>query len=319
MSQLFNNIGNSISKAYEEGIYGNTSQNRKLGRVGQRYSEEKITAEDILKNPEIIKQIDNIGGKEEREYWIQRNIAKTKNYKPDTYYRVESGISSSGYAGVGNGLYLGRDKKVLLNFYGDEDGNGKMSEFKGNPKWLDLIEQNKFKEFKQFLKNKKINLLNSDEVGEIVKKMGYDGIRYYDSFATGEEFVLFNTDKIKKIESFNIEKFTENFNKKTSKIIRQGLFKEEIGDKFLENREIAYSYLRDLAKSLGDDLIQYDHRNHEKHSFKYFQMHGYLESGNILHTVFIVIGDNNKVDLGKSNIKLLNKDFDEIKIIYESK
>ena len=28
---------------------------------------------------------------------------------------------------------------------------------------------------------------------------GYDGIRYYDICATGEEFVLYNTDKVKQI------------------------------------------------------------------------------------------------------------------------
>jgi hypothetical protein len=31
-------------------------------------------------------------------------------------------------------------------------------------------------------------------------EMGYDGIRYYDPLATGEEFVLFNRSKIKKIK-----------------------------------------------------------------------------------------------------------------------
>lgn len=38
-------INNSISKAYEEGVYGDTPANRKLGRVGQRYSGEKKVEE----------------------------------------------------------------------------------------------------------------------------------------------------------------------------------------------------------------------------------------------------------------------------------
>ncbi len=29
--------------------------------------------------------------------------------------------------------------------------------------------------------------------------MGFDGIRYYDPQATGEEFVLFNTEKVRKV------------------------------------------------------------------------------------------------------------------------
>jgi len=37
---------------------------------------------------------------------------------------------------------------------------------------------------------------NKDNLEEKVLSMGYDGIRYYDSEATGEEFVLFNYSKI---------------------------------------------------------------------------------------------------------------------------
>jgi len=32
-------------------------------------------------------------------------------------------------------------------------------------------------------------------------ELGFDGILYFDPYATGEEFVLFNTEKVKKIKS----------------------------------------------------------------------------------------------------------------------
>ena len=41
--------------------------------------------------------------------------------------------------------------------------------------------------------------VNSDKVGKIVMGMGFDGIRYYDPYATGEEFVLFNLETISKV------------------------------------------------------------------------------------------------------------------------
>ena len=36
-------------------------------------------------------------------------------------------------------------------------------------------------------------------------KKGFDGIRYFDPYTTGEEFVLFNTDKVIKVRTIKAE------------------------------------------------------------------------------------------------------------------
>ncbi len=87
--------------------------------------------------------------------------------------------------GVSVGLYLGRDRKSLVNFYSTNLYNPQDFTLKieGNFNFLDLLDD------RSFLQQNKHNL------EEKVLSMGYDGIRYYDPDATGEEFVLFNYRK----------------------------------------------------------------------------------------------------------------------------
>jgi len=85
--------------------------------------------------------------------------------------------------GLRKGLYLGRDKQALINFYSEDlyCPQDLTLKIKGDFNLLD--DQNFLRE-------------NKDNLEEKVLSMGYDGIRYYDSEATGEEFVLFNYSKI---------------------------------------------------------------------------------------------------------------------------
>lgn len=93
---------------------------------------------------------------------------------------------SNSHCGAGRGLYLGRDKKALTNFYvGDVN---KPQDFtvkvKGSFNFLDLLDD------QEFLRQ------NNNDIENRVLDLGYDGIRYYDPEATGEEFVLFNYSKM---------------------------------------------------------------------------------------------------------------------------
>lgn len=157
----------------------------------------KTTPEQLLKTKEI-KQIMDEGFGEDTAQWVEDYWARPANSKPKTYHRYDG--AGEGVAGMGNGLYLGRDPNALNHFYnhwGERELN--LSTFKGDPKWLDIMDPRREKLWDEFLKKKGINPRNSSELGEIVKKLGYDGIKYFDPHATGEEYVLFNTKLLKKV------------------------------------------------------------------------------------------------------------------------
>ena len=97
----------------------------------------------------------------------------------------ENKVSNS-HCGAGRGLYLGRDKKALTNFYVSDVNKPQDFTIKimGNFYFFDLMDDRAFMQE------------HREDLKDAVLKLGYDGIRYYDPEATGEEFVLFNYSKI---------------------------------------------------------------------------------------------------------------------------
>ena len=94
---------------------------------------------------------------------------------------------------LGKGIYLGRDKTVLTKFY-SQDFNNPIDNnitIKGNFKFIDLIKEIDSKKFMKKIMVFKLNIT------DYIKLLGFDGIRYYDPDATGEEFVLYNYKKLK--------------------------------------------------------------------------------------------------------------------------
>ncbi len=116
----------------------------------------------------------------ENTYYHQANSFKEKEAIIKNGF--DKSLVSNHNCGVGRGLYLGRDKNVLINFYSDDLDNPQdfILKIVGNFNFLDLLDNNKFLQ------------KNKNNLEEKVLAMGYDGIRYYDPDATGEEFVLFN-------------------------------------------------------------------------------------------------------------------------------
>jgi len=174
---------------------GTVNKTAKNGKILLEYffnEIKELKAEDILKFKKTKTIMQGLGDVDDVKYWIKQYHAKTKNYKPDTYYRVEA---NTGYAGVGNGLYLGRDKNALKSFYDLENDNLPISEYQGNVKWLDLLDYDDYDKFEK----QQGDLTNSNDISKVVLAMGFDGIRYYDPQATGEEFVLFNMKKVRKM------------------------------------------------------------------------------------------------------------------------
>lgn len=138
---------------------------------------------------------------EYRERNYLSNLGDPNNFVEGVYYHQvnseedKKNIIRNGFdvsmvrksnCGAGRGLYLGRDKNALINFYSDNVNNSKSFVLKivGDFNFLDLLDKQDFL------------MENRENLEEKVLSMGYDGIRYYDPDATGEEFVLFNSSKI---------------------------------------------------------------------------------------------------------------------------
>jgi len=136
-----------------------------------------------------------------KEYWEEEFegrdysiiIANPENFKENIFYHQANNtedkdiILKNGFdvnkieknnCGLGSGLYLGRDRKSLINFYdpdfSDRDFTIKIT---GNFNFFDWIN----------------NIIPRNPRDVIIH--GYDWIRYFDPDATGEEFVLFNIKK----------------------------------------------------------------------------------------------------------------------------
>ncbi|NWF89353.1 MAG: hypothetical protein HXY50_07795 [Ignavibacteriaceae bacterium] len=152
-----------------------------------------LTAEELLQLPETKVILESYGDEVMIKNKIRIDLAKTRRYKPNVYYHATGGC---GEPGVGRGMYLGRDKKALNNFYNCDGVVGEVIEYSGNPKFLDLTIQSTYDNFEKeaiSLFGKKIH---NEHIQLLTLKKGFDGIRYYDPIATGEEFVLYNPKKI---------------------------------------------------------------------------------------------------------------------------
>lgn len=155
---------------------------------------KSLTAEELLELTETKERLRSYSDAYGIKRKVRLDLAKTKNYKPIIFFHATGG---TGEAGVGRGLYLGKDKKALSNFYNSDGEYGTIIEYRGKPKFIDLALYKDFDEFEKEAIKKYGRLKYNDHLIKLTLKKGFDGIRYYDPFTTGEEFVLYNTDKIK--------------------------------------------------------------------------------------------------------------------------
>lgn len=138
-------------------------------------------------------------------------LSNPDNFKQNTFYHYANSLEDQrqilkkGFdvnkvgkqnQGLGSGLYLGRDKKTLMKFYdanliGDENC---IITIKGKFNFLSLLSETKEQKFLK--KARKMFPNDPDHIEKYTTKLGYDGIRYYDPLATGEEFVLFDLSAI---------------------------------------------------------------------------------------------------------------------------
>jgi len=98
---------------------------------------------------------------------------------------LRSGISNI------NGLYVGRDAKALHEFYNIAAERGEnIITYKGNPKLFDLTDEVEMQSFvKKFDTGSKIE--------KELSRNGYDGVKYFDPYSTGEEIIITNLNSVK--------------------------------------------------------------------------------------------------------------------------
>jgi len=163
---------------------------------------------------------------ESADSWINDLYSHTKNHIPNKYYHFTLSVNNilkNGFdfskiiqTWVWPWLYLWKDKYAINNFYWqlridswefDNIDNLKLLEFEidNNVKFLDITihqfnsDVNKlFDELIDYL----TWLVKTWEINnfyDILKEFNIDWIRYYDWYTTGEEFVLYNLNKIKQM------------------------------------------------------------------------------------------------------------------------
>lgn len=153
-----------------------------------------MTAEELLNLPETRRRLDNYGDEYLINQKILKDLAKTKNYEENIFFHATGGFGESG---IGRGLYLGKDRVALDNFYNNDGKEGEILKFTGNPKFIDLTDYDDFDEFEKQALAKYPNEKFNEHFKLLTLEKGYDGIRYYDPETTGEEFVLFKKNKVK--------------------------------------------------------------------------------------------------------------------------
>lgn len=151
---------------------------KKLHKKYEEYLSAEYSEKDYfcyLSNPDNF--VDGV-------YYHQANSPEERSSILESEFD-ENKVSNSN-CGAGRGLYLGRDKKALTNFYVSDVNKPQdfTIKIRGDFHFFDLMDDRKFMQE------------NSEDLKDVVLKLGYDGIRYYDPDATGEEFVLFNYSKM---------------------------------------------------------------------------------------------------------------------------
>lgn len=133
-------------------------------------------------------------------------LSNPDNFLPNIYYHQANSkkdainIMKNGYnesfmleynCGLGKGLYLGKDKNALIMFYSKNFSNpeNNIMTIKGNFNFANLIKEKKLKSFIKEASRYSKNLK------EYTFLKGYNGIRYFDPDATGEEFILYDYKK----------------------------------------------------------------------------------------------------------------------------
>jgi hypothetical protein len=166
--------------------------------MNYQFQREKAQIEKLNSSREIVSVLRREFG--ERDF--SRYISKPQNFQETVFFhnansrRDAHAIVKFGFkdqfvtpnnSGLERGLYVGRDKEALVSFYTENQNYPEDNTIKviGQPKFVDLIGEKDFNKFLRTAKKARKSLR------DYTVQLGFDGIRYYDLYATGEEFVIY--------------------------------------------------------------------------------------------------------------------------------
>jgi hypothetical protein len=157
-------------------------------------SKKYLTAEELLELEKTKELLENYSDEYGIKHKIKFDLAQTKHYEINVFYHATGG---TGETGVGHGLYLGKDRRALNNFYNGDGTRGQIIKYRVRAKFIDLTRFDEFEAFEAVAISKFPKREHNEQFKLLALELGFDGIRYYDPIATGEEFVLYNTEKAK--------------------------------------------------------------------------------------------------------------------------
>jgi hypothetical protein len=111
----------------------------------------------------------------------------------------------------------------------------------------------------------------------------------------------------------SIKKFTAEFNKNILKNELDDIIKDSHNDTKLINELVSHRYIMSLSfdyLKVGSDGVNF--RNEKKEPENYFQLECYLHNEDIVWATFIYVNDEHMIDLSKSNIEILDSDYNTI-------
>lgn len=184
----------------ENNVRGNVVD-RHIFKIGGQ--SQPLDPFEYAKRPDYAKELKtSLGNKSTIESHQEQFYAQPKNMKQDVYYHYSpdgklnaadlmKGSAERFDKQLGPGLYVGQDAGALQEFYGLDVRGGRTIKLTGNPKILDLTDS--FKAIDDVVKEAKKTFPNEKyPLKSWVQQQGYDGLKYFDPIATGEEYVIYN-------------------------------------------------------------------------------------------------------------------------------
>jgi hypothetical protein len=207
------------------------------------------------------------------------SIFWAKTEKPGVYYHVgpeeikskfdkrktEYDISLRQGVSLINGMYLGKDVGALKDFYG-MDADVYVTKGYGEPKWMNLMKRaDEEKFYKDVEKKYGVKEIQKEKFAQSMEKeildRGYDGVKYFDPWATGEEYLLIKTDALSRNKS-GAEKFRIQ-EELTTKVLNKLTGRTKVSKQFISDltnapdlKQAERDVIRNVLDSYGTKEIK---------------------------------------------------------------